>query len=831
MQTANHQSRPRRWWRWALLTGIVLLILPVGGAGWLYFQLQGSLPRLDGQIPLSGLSAPVTVERDALGIPTIQGATRLDVARATGFIHAQERFFQMDLLRRVAAGELAELFGAAALEPDRRNRLHRFRDRARQILIALSVEEQALLATYAAGVNAGLAALSTPPFEYLLIRLQPAPWRPEDTLLAVYAMYLDLQGQQWPRESVRGVLHDRLPPELAAFLDPYGTEWDAPLWGETFATPPLPGPEGFDPRRHISSRPPAEAVAPWIENHDDDASLATILAPWLKGRRVEGSDLSSGSNNWAISGQLTAHGGALLANDMHLQLRVPNVWYRATFIYPEKDGRERRISGVTLPGAPAIVAGSNDHLAWGFTNSEGDWADLVILEPGPDEKTYLTPDGPRPFTRIQETIAVKDGPAETLEILETIWGPVLDRDHQGRRRALRWVAHDPRAMNLELLALEGLESLEAALEMANRTGMPAQNLLLAGADGRIAWTIAGPIPRRFGHTGRIPTSWADGQRGWNGWLEPADYPRIIDPPSGLLWTANNRVADGAWLALLGEGGYALGARARQIRDGLQAMEHFTEAASLALQLDDRAIFLERWRELLLATLTPDAVAADPRWAEPQQWITDWGKRAAVDSVGYRLVRTFRLEVRERAFAPLIAAARQADSRFDYGLIRQHEGPLWQLVTQQPPHLLDPRYPDWPALLRDAADATLAAATAKGRPLAAWTWGEYNRSRIRHPFSTILPWLSGWLDLPAYPLPGDQYMPRIQGPSEGASERLVVAPGREADGILHLPGGQSGHPLSPYYQAGHDAWVKGEPSSLLPGPTRHRLVLKPEGDAG
>lgn len=831
MQTANHQSRPRRWWRWALLTGIVLLILPVGGAGWLYFQLQGSLPRLDGQIPLTGLSAPVTVERDALGIPTIQGATRLDVARATGFVHAQERFFQMDLLRRVAAGELAELFGAAALEPDRRNRLHRFRDRARQILIALSVEEQALLATYAAGVNAGLAAFSTPPFEYLLIRLQPAPWRPEDTLLAVYAMYLDLQGQQWPRESVRGVLHDRLPPELAAFLDPHGTEWDAPLQGEPFVAPPPPGPEVFDLRRHVSSRLLAEAASAPPTERSTAYTLANILAPWLKNGGAVDTDLNSGSNNWAISGRLTAHGSALLANDMHLQLRVPNVWYRATFIYPDAAGRERRIHGVTLPGAPAIVAGSNSYLAWGFTNSEGDWADLVILEPGPDEGTYLTPDGPRSFTRVEETLAVKDGPTETLEILETIWGPVLDRDYQGRRRALRWVAHDPQAMNLELLALERLESLEAALSVAHRTGMPTQNFLLTSADGRIAWTLIGPIPRRFGHDGRLPASWADGRQGWDGWLDPADYPRIIDPPNGRLWTANSRVVDGAWLELVGEGGYALGARARQIRDGLQDMEVFNEATSLALQLDDRAIFLERWRALLLATLAPEAVDADPRRAELRQWASDWGGRAAVDSVGYRLVRTFRLEVRDRAFAPLIAAARQADSRFDYGLIRQHEGPLWQLVAQQPPHLLDPRYPDWPALLRDAADATLAAATAKGRPLAAWTWGEYNRSRIRHPFSTILPWLSGWLDLPAYPLPGDQYMPRIQGPSEGASERLVVAPGREADGILHLPGGQSGHPLSPYYQAGHDAWVKGEPSSLLPGPTRHRLLLKPEGDAG
>jgi penicillin amidase len=534
----------------------------------------------------------------------------------------------------------------------------------------------------------------------------------------------------------------------------------------------------------------------------------------------------SGSNNWAVSGRLTAHGGALLANDMHLALRLPNIWYRATLVFPDESGRERRISGVTLPGTPAIVSGSNGHIAWGYTNSEGDWADLVELEPAADGESYQTPAGPRTFNRIRETLVVKDGSPETLDILETVWGPVVDRDPQGRQRALRWVAHDARAVNLGLLALEPADTLEAALEVANRAGAPAQNILLASADGRIAWTLSGPIPRRFGHDGRLPSSWADGRRGWFGWLEPAEYPRLIDPPSGRLWTANARVVDGEWLNVVGDGGYSLGARARQIREGLLAQDRFGERDFLNLQLDDHALFLERWRELLLATLTPDAEHADPRRNELRRHVADWGGRAAVNSVGYRAVRTFRLAVRDRVFAPLTVACRRADPRFDYTLFRQHEGPLWQLVSRQPPHLLDPRYPDWPALLRDAADATLAELAADGRPLAAHTWGDYNQIHIQHPFSRALPWLSHWLDLPVQALPGDLYMPRIQTPGSGASERLVVAPGREAEGILHLPGGQSGHPLSPFYRAGHAAWATGEPLPLLPGPAAHRLRLEP-----
>ena len=796
------------WRRRALWIGLgLLLALPIGAGGWLYLQLHGSLAQLDGAAPLAGLSAPVIVERDALGIPTIRGESRLDVARATGFVHAQERFFQMDLLRRTAAGELAALLGTTALPLDRAHRLHRFRYRAQHVLTA-AAEEQALITAYTAGVNAGLAALSAPPFEYLLLRTAPEPWRPEDTPLAVYAMYLDLQNQQWPRESARGVLRDALPPELAAFLDPPGTEWDAPLQGEPFPAPPPPGPDVLD-LRHLHSARPRVGGEPGV-----GAEFLTEFAEPL------------GSNNWAVAGRLTAHGGALLANDMHLALRLPNIWYRATLIFPDESGHERRIAGVTLPGTPAIVSGSNGHLAWGYTNSEGDWADLVELEPAADGNSYQTPDGPRAFTRIQERLVVKDGPAETLDILETVWGPVADRDHRGRRRALRWVAHDARAVNLGLLALERADTVDAAIEIVNRAGAPAQNVLLAGADGRIAWTLSGPIPRRFGHNGRLPSSWADGRRGWSDWLESAEYPRIVEPPSGRLWTANGRVVDGSWLGIVGDGGYALGARARQIRDGLLARNQFDERDFLALQLDDRARFLERWRELLLAVLTPAAGRADPRRDQLRRYVADWGGRAAVDSVGYRAVRAFRLQVWDRVFMPLTARCRQADPRFDYSLFRQSEGPLWRLVSQQPLHLLDPRYPDWSALLLDAADATRAELTADGQPLAAHTWGDYNQVRIQHPFSRVLPWLSGWLDLPAHALPGDLYMPRIQTLTSGASERLVVVPGREAAGILHLPGGQSGHPQSPFYRAGHAAWAAGEPLPLSPGPTTHRLRLEP-----
>ncbi|HSB62091.1 MAG TPA: penicillin acylase family protein, partial [Vicinamibacteria bacterium] len=514
------------------------------------------------------------------------------------------------------------------------------------------------------------------------------------------------------------------------------------------------------------------------------------------------------------------------ADDMHLQITVPNVWYRASLAWRD-GGVEREVTGVTLPGVPGVVVGSNTHVAWAFTNSGGDWADLVVLEPVPgDPEAYLTPLGPRRLERVVERIRVKGGAEETLEVLETVWGPVVDEDHRGRRRALRWVAHDEEGVNLALSRLEGARTLAEALEAANRAGPPAQNFVAADRDGHIGWTIAGRIPRRVGFDGRLPASWADGRRRWDGWLEPSEYPRVVDPPSGRIWTANARVVDGEMLRKIGYGDYDLGARAGQIRDDLLATSRATPEDMLKVQIDDRALFLSRWRDLLLKTLDPAAVASDPRRAEMRGFVEDWGGRASVGSVGYRIVREFRTTVAERALESLTAPCRAADPRFDWGRIPFYEGPLWTLVSERPPNLLDPRHPSWEDLLLAAADEVLGALTRDGARLADQTWGRRNTARIRHPLTRVVPSLGRLLDMPRDPLPGDSNMPRAQGPENGASERLAVSPGREAEGLFHMPGGQSGHPLSPNYADGHSAWVKGEPRPFLPGPPAHVLVLRP-----
>ena len=805
-------ARPRRVLVWVArgLAALVIVALLAAGGGALLLRsrLNGSLPIEKGDVALAGLSAPVRIDLDAQGVPLMQGANRHDLARATGFLHAQNRFFQMDLLRRRAAGELAELLGPVVLEEDRKARTHRMREVARRAVAAAPAETRAFLQAYSEGVNAGLSALRSSPFEYLLLRAPAAQWRLEDSLLGSLAMFMLLTEDGVDMESSLGVMHDLLPAGLFAFLTQQGSPWDAPVIGGALPAVAIPGPDVIDMRR--------------IEA----ASLRGIRGSASEDEAT-GSARALGSNNWAVSGALTGHGGALLASDMHLPIGVPNTWYRLSLEYP--DGRtRRRVTGVTLPGTPTVVSGSNGHVAWAFTNTQGDWSDLVVLELAPgDENSYLTPDGPRRFEHREEVIKVKGAPDERLDVVSTTWGPVYDTDHRGRKRALRWIAHDTEAVNASLLAMERAGTLEEAQRAGNLSGIPPQNLLVATADGRIGWTIAGRIPRRLGHNGRLPASWADGSRRWEGYLTPEDYPRLNDPPAGRLWSANARMADGEALRLLGDGGYDFAARAGQIRDRLMALSRASEKEMLAIQLDEQALYMQHWRDLLVSVLTPEATAASARRAELRRHLEDWSGRASVDSVSYRMVRAFDTVLTRLIYEALTAPCKKADERFRYYHAGQIEGVVEAILAQRPPHLLDPRHASWDAQILAAVDTAMDLVMAGGRPMAAHTWGDRNMTRIQHPISLGVPMLSRWLDMPARPLPGDTNMPRVQGPTFGASERFAVSPGREQDGYFHMPCGQSGHPLSPHYGDGHDAWAEGTMTSFLPGPAASTLTLVPQ----
>ncbi len=803
----------------ALLVVLVVLVLAAVVAGfWARGRLRASLPPLDGDLRVSGLSAPVQVTRDRLGIPTVRASNRLDLARAIGVLHAHDRFFQMDLSRRRAAGELAALVGPRAIALDREIRIHRFRAQAARAVTLLTPTDRAVLDSYVAGVNAGLQSLAGQPFEYLLLRQDPQPWRPEDSLLVVLSMFITLQDTDGSYEATLATMNDVLPREMFELMAPRGTEWDTPVVGEAFTTPAIPGRDIYDLRMRRSGKPPIE-----IDRKREVASAGPRPDAWPLGERPDDVE-AIGSNNWAVASRLTTNGGALVANDMHLGIRVPNTWYRAAWEWPE-----HRMYGVTLPGVPAMVVGSNTHVAWGFTNTYADWNDIVLLETDPKRASwYRTPDGWQEITAHDETIEIAGQPAQRMVVQWTRWGPLLGPDHRGRLRAYRWVAHSAERLAASVTPLEGATTIEEAFDAANGLGTPGQNFVVGDRSGRIGWSIYGSIPRRSGFDGQLPTSWADGSRGWTGWLEDREYPRLLDGQNGRIWTANARVVGGDLLAALGDGSYEVGSRARIIRDRLMAQDRFSAHDMLAIQLETRADFLERWRGLILETLTADVTSGHDRRRRFRDIVErGWSGQAQPGSAAYRLTRQFRELVSERVFTSILAECYEADASFDYTTVRRREGPIWRLVTEAPPHLLDPRYATWKEMLVDAVDTTIAEVMRDGSgSLDQRRWSEFNVTAFRHPLSAALPIVGRWLDMPRHEIPGDLYTPRMAWGSVGASERMVVSPGREAEGIMHMPTGQSGHPLSPFYANSHDAWVNGEPTPFLPGPALHTLRLAP-----
>jgi penicillin amidase len=785
--------------------GCVLLALAALLIG--YGGLRASLPDLQGTLREPGLAAPVSITRDALGVPTITAADRADLAFATGFVHAQDRYFQMDLSRRLAAGELAELFGSVALAQDRNARLFRFRSLARTVIAQATPGQRALVAAYTRGVNAGLARLSSRPWEYWLLRQRPAVWAPEDTVLVEYAMWWDLQANGLRREILRREINVRLGgAECAAgwkcalaFLYPAGTSWDAP------DSPPEAA--------QAAAGLPAPA-ADVLDVRGSTGAAAADAAPLP----------SAGSNSWAVAGRLTASGAALIANDMHLTQRVPPVWYRARL--RTTAGAALDLNGVTLPGAPLLVAGSNGQVAWGFTNSYGDWLDVerVACE-GAAPAALHTDAGDVTLRVVREEIRVKGAAAVELQVRTGPAGVLLRADPEQHVCWFgAWLAQLPAATNLNLMNLERAGSVTEVLALAPAIGVPHQNLVVGDAAGHIAWTIAGRIPEDTG---------AARARSGSAWTTASDHPRIVDPPSGRIWTANARVASeprqqqligGDKVALGVE--YDLGARAGQIRDDLFALGgNLTPADMLHIQLDDRAQFLERWRVLLLSVLDAAAISEHPRRAEFRALVAQWDGRAGTESVGYRLVRSWRDTVQGAVWQMLLTGLKVPAADV-FAPPAQFEGPLWQLVTAGPLNLLARPYGSWHEFLLTQVDAASGDLLHSCAELARCTWGRYNTVRVQHPLSRALPWLAPLLDMPSVELPGDHDMPRVQDGAFGASERFAVSPGHESAGYFHMPGGQSGHPLSPYYRAGFMQWARGEPLPFLPGVTEHTLTLTP-----
>ncbi|MDD5034358.1 MAG: penicillin acylase family protein [Methylococcaceae bacterium] len=786
--------------RFVRRTVLVLSALSALAAGGIYLLLRASLPTPEGRFTLTGLSAPVKVETDAQGVPAISAQSREDAFLALGFVTARDRLFQMDLLRRQAAGRLAEILGPSLISTDRLQRVAGFEQVAHAARQRLPHDQQAVLQAFTDGVNQALAGQSILPFEFLLLGYKPEPWRAEDSLLVVLGMEENL-GWTGESEHMASVMEAALPASVYAFFSPTLDHYtdrllNGPL--SRMASPAIPGKE-----------------------------LAALLgqAP-AEERRAEGildTPLPKGSNGWVVGRSKTWDGRAILANDMHLALRVPNIWYQAEIRYGDVTVR-----GVTLPGVPLVVAGSNGKVAWGFTNIEGDFVDLVSLETDPgDPGRYRTPQGFVPFGERLEILHVRGGADQTLKVLTTLWGPVMPDPLLGRQVAVRWTALDPEATDLTLMDLDQVSDVHAAQALFNRAGGPPLNALAADSQGNIGWTYSGKIPLRFGFDGSVSRSWADGTRGWKGYIPPQELPRVVNPPSGFIANANQRMLGKDYPYVIGHD-FDHGHRAHRISERLAETGKMTERDMFALQLDTRAEFYRYYQRLALSLPGQGNDAEqDARLA-----LEAWDGAAERESEGFALLVEFRRLLLEEIVAPYMAPCRTLDSKFRLHRAAIDE-PLQQILNARLPELLPhrERYRDWDTFLHELLMQAQHNVSAHHKSPERLVWGEVNRVAIAHPFSSALPWLKAWLDMPAEPVSGCPECVRAYSASHGASERLVVSPGHESGGFLHMPGGQSGHPLSPHYRSQHGAWVEGKVLPFATGRPFHRLELLPPGQAG
>lgn len=799
----------------------VVLLLMLVAVVVLYFTLRSSLAQLDGEIVMPKLSQATTLSRDARGTVTIGADNMQDAMRTLGFVHAQERFFEMDLARRSAAGELSALLGKATLAADKEKRVHRFRHRMNLMWSQLgsTIKQQqtttdqataaatASLTAYTEGVNAGLNALGTKPWQYTLLQATPSAWTETDSLLVMCEMYYMLQANSFERAFDDAVLHEKLGDRLFSWLKPLGGEWDAALDGSVMAPVVMPGADQLNLRTPKTAGQFAQIHA--------DSSLDLELD----------NTAAIGSNAWAVGGALTAHGGAMLANDMHLGLGVPNIWFRtqieiaANAVNNTNHGASTslRLVGVTLPGVPAIVAGSNGDIAWGFTNSYGKWFDWIPL--AADEAISVQ----------RESIAVKGGDAVLLEVRESRFGPVM-KTIDKQAYALNWVAHRPGALNTNLTQLALAKTVDEALLIAQQSGVPHQNIFIVDRQGHSAWTIAGRMPTRPssrpGNDSSLRADFTAADRITTEWLSITQYPAMRNPQAHRLWSGNNRQLGAEGGAAIGEGGFDLGARGQQIRDRLSEAKTFDEMGLYNIQLDTEARFMKRWITRL--SEVADANRDHPNALAALRALKMGNGHADVDQAGYRIARAFRLRVLDALWKSWLAAALPPDAqnminkttwdgRFEYA--------AWQALSTEAKHLLPPPFETWNQFQAAQLSAVTKELLETNTALADATWGKRNIARIRHPISRALPSLSYFLDMPPTPLSGDNNLPKVMAPGFGASERMVVAPGHEERAILTMPGGQSGHPLSPFYGAGHQDWLDGKPTPLLAGKRKYQVQFR------
>ncbi len=861
--------RPKRGWPQILLWcagGLLALLLLAACAGvlWLRAAARAALPQLDGDLHVAGLTAPVTVRRDAHGVPHIEAANENDLFTAQGYVTAQDRLWQMDALRRNANGELAEVMGASQLAHDRAQRVQQFRNTAQRVYANLPPADRARFDAYAHGVNLYIAQHgdALPP-EFRLLGYRPKPWSGVDSI-SIGVMMAQILDTHWEtklmREYVAAKLDHLNNPKLEQDLYPVGSWRDHPPTGVRVdltqpqpAPPPADDDEDEDDRSTAVVQPEEQDRLGVVVSHPSrkNKDAARVGHPENPGpdetedpqalRVALGlpacASCAPGSNNWVIAGAHTASGKPLLANDMHLGLTEPNIWYTADLKAKGNNGAPGyHAAGVTLPGMPYIVAGHNEHVAWGFTALYADVQDLY-LEALDGKGNFQANDGSwKPLAVDHEVIKVRGGKDVVVDVQFTDHGPLLNPMfvHEKRPIALKWTLYDPALSGLQLYQLNVASNwteFSAALE---QWSWPTLNVVYSDDQGHIGYHAIGKVPVPFlDNEIPFPPGRLDLRVGTNEWadlsLVPGSYlpfdqmPHAFDPPSGFLATANSRVtANNAPIPLTHE--WAEPYRAERIYKLLDGRDHLTPADMLATQTD---IYSEADQELghRFAYAIDHTPTADDRLKKAADLMRSWDGKLTTDSAAASVVTKARY-----AFWPLILKPKLGDDTNFYQWSESNFAEE-EIIMHTSADWLPPGYKNWDELLTDAVRAGMKDGKAPS-DVTRWSYGSWHVVDIEHPIARFLPLIGRIAGTGAQPLSGDTLTVKQVGREFGPSQRFTMDWSNIDGSTENIVLGESGNPYSPYFRDQWGDYYYGTTFTLpftpaaIAAQTRHTLRLLP-----
>jgi penicillin amidase len=820
----------------ALVLFLLATILFFCARVYIHRALRASLPQIDGTLHIAGLTAPVTVIRDAHGTPHITAASLDDLAFAQGFVTAQDRLWQMDMLRRHAAGDLAEILGSDFIRHDQTQRILQLRNTADATVAQMPPGEVRYLADYSSGVNAFIAASSAHlPVEFRLLRYSPSPWQPRDCVLIGLMMVQDLT-TEFPIKLSHEQLASRLPPELLADLYPIGSWRDHP--------PSQPQIDLTQPQQNIPDIPLDESQSqlhpPQPLGPGSAAARADLLALErtlaLSTSRFACNGCRAGSNEWAVSGAHTASGQPLLANDMHLTLTIPGIWYMADLAAPTPNG-SLHVTGVTLPGMPFVIAGHNQNIAWGFTNLGADVQDLYV-EHLRNQQEYQSPDGAwHPLLHHTELIRVHHGSDVTLDVLSTAHGPIISPllPHEQRPLSLSWTIYKPGGLDLPFLALDSATNwTEFCASLATFT-TPSQNVIYADTAGHIGYHAAGRVPIRgsLDHPAALsPDPIADADHEWAGYIAFDQLPQAYDSPGGLLATANSRVTpDGYPYAITLD--WEAPFRNERIWKQLTDARNLQPADMLALQTD---IYSRDDQEMAqrFAYAIDHTPSATPQLHQAADLLRIWDGKVDMQSSAANIVSATQQVLWPLLLQPHLGAANGNDWRiYLWGEMSFVQD---EIVVHQPARWLPPGYANWDAFLTAAVAEGLRSAQAPA-DLSKWPYGRTHRLEIEHPIFGSSPLLRAIADLPigtgSVPLSGDTTTIKQIKRNFGPSQRFTADLSNLDNSTLNLVTGESGNILSPWFHDQWDAWFTGTTfrlpftSAALAHTSTHTLTLLPK----